>query len=221
MLRLTVTDAVPEGRQLDLEGGIAEASRQVERGLARVQGLLGHDAVLTAVRAGGRGPGEQIRLVPWGEEREKSAGAGAKSSKTTRPGRGAVTRAAGRVGSGRKSVVTTGRDAQPWPGRLPPPSPALVHPVPIPVEILDPDGSPVGVTGRGRCTGVPFRLVPAITGASPVEIMGWAGPWPADERWWDPSASRRRARLQVLLEDGTAHLLALEQGQWHLEATYD
>ncbi len=222
MLRLTVTDAVPDGRQLDLEGGVAEASRQVERGLARVQGLLGHEAVLTAVRAGGRGPGEQIRLVPWGEEREET-GTKANSSKTTRSGGGVRNRAAGRARSGRKvTVVTTGdRDAQPWPGRLPPPSPALVHPAPVPVEILDPDGSPVGVTGRGRCTGTPFRLVPAITGASPVGIMGWAGPWPADERWWDPSTARRRARLQVLLEDGTAHLLVLEQGQWHLEATYD
>jgi len=27
--------------------------------------------------------------------------------------------------------------------------------------------------------------------------------------------------LQVLLDDGTAHLLILEQGQWSLEATYD
>jgi protein ImuB len=51
--------------------------------------------------------------------------------------------------------------------------------------------------------------------------MGWAGPWPADERWWDPAAARRRARLQVLLDDGTAHLLVLEHGRWHLEATYD
>jgi len=27
--------------------------------------------------------------------------------------------------------------------------------------------------------------------------------------------------LQVLLDDGTAHLLVLEQGLWRLEATYD
>jgi protein ImuB len=60
-----------------------------------------------------------------------------------------------------------------------------------------------------------------ITDACSVAITGWAGPWPADERWWDPAAARRRARLQVLLDDGTAHLLVLERGQWHLEATYD
>ena len=76
LLRLTFAGTVPDdGRQLDLEGGVAEASRQVERGLARVQGLLGHEAVLTAVLTGGRGPGEQIRLVAWGEEVEHDRGA--------------------------------------------------------------------------------------------------------------------------------------------------
>jgi protein ImuB len=193
LLRLTVADAVPDdGRQLDLVGGVAEASRQVERGLARVQGLLGHEAVLTAVPTGGRGPGEQIRLVPWGEDRCPAS---------VVPGDG-------------------GREVPPWPGRFPPPSPTLVHPAPVPVEVLGPDGSPVGVTGRGRCTAIPSRLGSAI-GASSVGIVGWAGPWPADERWWDPAAARRRARLQVLLDDGTAHLLILEQGHWRLEATYD
>ena len=224
MLRLTVGEAVPdEGRQLDFAGGVAEASRQVERGLARVQGLLGHEAVLNAVRTGGRGPGEQIRLVPWGEELSRM---------TTAPGLPASRRPAREVGedgrrrapvAGRGAAVVTagGGDAPPWPGRLPPPSPALVHTVPVPVEVLGPDGEPVGVTGRGRCTAVPSRLrLPAAAGSS-VVILGWAGPWPADERWWDPVTARRRARLQVLLEDGTAHLLVLEQGRWCLEATYD
>jgi protein ImuB len=64
-------------------------------------------------------------------------------------------------------------------------------------------------------------LVLPIAGNSSLGIIGWAGPWPADERWWDPAAARRRARLQVLLDDRTAHLLVLEQGLWRLEATYD
>jgi protein ImuB len=186
LLRLTVAGAVPDdGRQLDLEGGVAEASRQVERGLARVQGLLGHEAVLTAVLTGGRGPGEQIRLVAWGEEVEHDRG------------------------------------APPWPGRLPAPSPALVHPAPVLVEVLGPDGAAVGVTGRGRCTAAPDRLSSTVAGSTSIGIKAWAGPWPADERWWDPEAARRRARLQVLLEDGSAHLLILEHGKWRLEATYD
>lgn len=223
MLRLTVTGAVPDdGHQMDFEGGVAEASRQVERGLARVQGLLGHEAVLTAVRTGGRGPGERIRLIPWGEEPEEDRGARATSTKVARLEDGGK-RTSGRVRSGRRTTVVTAgsRDAAPWPGHLPPPSPALVHPVPVPVEILGPDGAAVGVTGRGRCTAVPSRLILPTAGSLSVGIMGWAGPWPADERWWDPAAARRRARLQVLLDDGTAHLLVLEQGRWRLEATYD
>jgi protein ImuB len=60
-----------------------------------------------------------------------------------------------------------------------------------------------------------------VAGSPSGAVTGWSGPWPTDERWWDPAAARRRARLQVLLEDGTAHLLVLEQGRWYLEATYD
>ena len=218
MLRLTVGDAVPdEGRQMDFEGGVAEASRQVERGLARVQGLLGHEAVLTPVRTGGRGPGEQIRLVPWGEELGENKGAKASASKST-PVEGGRGSRRGRRGAAAAAGL---QDVPPWPGRLPPPSPALIHMAPLLVEILGPDGAPVGVTGRGRCTAAPSRLVLQIAGSPSVEILGWAGPWPDDERWWDPAAARRRARLQVLLEDGTAHLVVLEQGRWCLEATYD
>ena len=33
--------------------------------------------------------------------------------------------------------------------------------------------------------------------------------------------AHRTCRLQVVLTDGTAHLLALESGRWTIEATYD
>ena len=65
----------------------------------------------------------------------------------------------------------------------------------------------------------PARL--SIDGGPLVEVVAWAGPWPADERWWDPQARRRRARFQLLLADGTARLVFLEGGCWWLEATYD
>ncbi|MFD5824332.1 DNA polymerase Y family protein [Lentzea sp. NPDC060358] len=39
------------------------------RALLHVQGLLGPDGVLTPVIDGGRGPREQVKLVPWGDER--------------------------------------------------------------------------------------------------------------------------------------------------------
>jgi protein ImuB len=42
-----------------------------------------------------------------------------------------------------------------------------------------------------------------------------------EERWWDPPASRRRARFQLLTGSGAAHLAAVEGGRWWIEATYD
>jgi protein ImuB len=52
-------------------------------------------------------------------------------------------------------------------------------------------------------------------------VVAWAGPWPADERWWDPATHRRRARFQLLTDDGAAHLAVVEAGRWWLEAVYD
>jgi protein ImuB len=91
---------------------------------------------------------------------------------------------------------------------------------PVGVELFSAAGEPVGVTGRGHCSAAPAQIRRVPAGRS-AEIVGWAGPWPVDERWWDPGGHRRRARLQVLLEDGSAHLLVLEGGRWGIEATYD
>ncbi len=40
---------------------------RVHSGLSRVQGMLGHRGVLTAVPSGGRGPADRQTLVPWGD----------------------------------------------------------------------------------------------------------------------------------------------------------
>ena len=70
LLRLVPEDVGPdEGRQAGFWGGSTEADERAARGLARIQGLLGHEAVVTAVLGGGRGPADQVRLVPWGEPR--------------------------------------------------------------------------------------------------------------------------------------------------------
>jgi protein ImuB len=115
---------------------------------------------------------------------------------------------------------TPDRPAEPpWPGRLPAPSPATVLPDPIPVEVTDSAGSPVGVTDRFVVTGHPARL--AIAGRPPVEIASWTGPWAADERWWDPATATRQARFQLVGTDGTAWLVTRDPTHWHLEATYD
>ncbi|MFK3982096.1 DNA polymerase Y family protein [Micromonospora sp. NPDC050397] len=181
---------VPDGllAQAALQPGLwgetgAERER-ADRALSRVQGILGPDAVLTAVLGGGRSPADQARLVPWGDERI--------------PGRPA---------------------APPWPGRLPPPAPAVVLPAPVPAEVYDGAGVPVAVTARLEVSAAPARLV--VGTAAPVEIVGWAGPWPLDERWWAPAEARRRARFQVRLVDGGALLLSLAGGRWAVEAIYD
>ncbi|MGL5811350.1 MAG: DNA polymerase Y family protein, partial [Nocardioides sp.] len=48
-----------------LWGGAVDA--RVRRGVAKIQGLIGHDAVLRGVPQGGRAPHERQALVPWGE----------------------------------------------------------------------------------------------------------------------------------------------------------
>ena len=83
--------------------------------------------------------------------------------------------------------------------------------------LVDSGGLLVEVTGDGRASAPPARL--SIDGGQWTEVAQWAGPWPADERWWTAGA-RRLARMQVVTADG-AHLLAREQGGWWVEGTYD
>ena len=86
-------------------------------------------------------------------------------------------------------------------------------------EVRDGIEQPVTVTARGMLSAAPAAV--SVAGGPWVDVAAWAGPWPAEERWWDTAASRRRARLQVGFEDGTAHLIARESGRWWVEAVYD
>jgi protein ImuB len=115
-----------------------------------------------------------------------------------------------------RPAVTAGG---PWPGHLPLPAPALVYPEPLPAVVRDREGRVVAVSGRGMLDEMPATL--AIGRAAPVPVTAWAGPWPAEERWWDAPRRRRRARFQVGLTDGSAHVVVLENGRWGVEATYD
>ncbi|AHI01457.1 DNA polymerase Y family protein [Kutzneria viridogrisea] len=107
----------------------------------------------------------------------------------------------------------------PWPGRLPAPSPATVPAEPVAVEVLDDSAAPVGVTGRHVLTGAPAQVV--LGGGPPRAVLAWAGPWSAEERWWE--RERRRSRLQVVLDDAeqTALLLVREDKRWTVEGIYD
>jgi protein ImuB len=232
------------GLQPGLWGDAGAERDRAHRAFSRVQGLLGPESVVTPVLGGGRSADDQVRLVPWGDAREPHRPAAPHADpvpgntiipvqtikdqeirvrpeqpedQPTEPGLTVVAVRPGR----RKS---TGRQATkaappPWPGRLPRPAPALVLASPLPAVVLDDTGTPVGVSARLDLTGTPAALV--VDRAQPVEISGWAGPWPVDERWWAPAEARRRARFQVSLTDGRALLLVLAGGHWAVEAIYD
>ena len=184
MLRLVPDHLVPdEGRQLGLWGDDLISGR-VERAAVRLQAMLGHESVAHPVLAGGRGPGEQVMLVPFGDIRDARHPAD-----------------------------------RPWPARIPPPAPATVYPVPRPARVIDAAGAPVTVTGRAAVSASPDALT---VGDSPwLAITAWAGPWPVTERWWDERNATRRARFQLVTEDGIAWLAAVELGRWQIEARYD
>ena len=189
-LEIRPDEVVPaDGHQLGFWGGDTGAADRAVRAIARVQGLLGVDAVNVAELAGGRDPGEQLRLVP-------ACAVDLTAARTT----------------------TGDRERLPWPGRLPNPSPATVHAVPEPVDVVDRRGRAVVVDGRCEPTAPPARL--RIAGRT-LRITSWAGPWPVDERWWDAERRSRRARFQVVTDDGTARLVVLERGRWTITATYD
>ncbi len=237
LLRLLPEEVVAGGgRQLGFWGGDAEADERAARALARVQGLLGPAAVVTAVPSGGREPRLRATLVPWGDPREPvRPGGQAKPSaielgpatdlpevperprrRSRQPYRAGVT---GPERPYRAGVTgPAAGEVPPWPGRIPGPPPAVVPVEREPAAVLDSAGAPVTVSGRGLASAAPARV--AWSGGT-IEVDGWAGPWPVEERWWDPSAATRLARIQVTASDGTALLLACESGSWWLEASYD
>lgn len=198
LLRLHPLDVGPAtGTKVGFWSRRGEVSDRVRRGVARVQGLLGQHGASQVVLSGGRHPSEQTTLVPWGDPPVPE-----------RPGRPGTATVAG--------PVTV--ELPPWPGRLPSPSPATVHQRPLRTEVVDASGARVGVDGRFGVSSAPARV---RMRSGWLDVVGWSGPWPTDERWWDGGTHRRRARFQVALQDGSAHLLTLESGEWKVEATYD
>ncbi len=65
-VRLGPEVAAPRGDHADSLFGGAPDDR-VARGVARVQSMVGHDAVLAVDVQGGRGPADRTLRVPWGE----------------------------------------------------------------------------------------------------------------------------------------------------------
>ncbi|MGH3516851.1 MAG: DNA polymerase Y family protein [Haloechinothrix sp.] len=119
-------------------------------------------------------------------------------------------------------------EPMPWPGRLPAPSPATVFTQQVRATVVDENGATVALTGRNSLTSIPHRV--AVEAEPAQRVLGWAGPWPVDERWWEPSAAGTRARIQVVVESGAGNgmdssallLVFRSQGhpQWIVEGTY-
>lgn len=224
LLRLVPEEVVPAGgTQLALWGSPVVAPEAVVRAVARLEGLLGPEAVTVPQWRGGRHPGDQVTMVPAGAVDLTSGRAG-----TVPPAAPAAVAPAAAASTGAAALGTT--ETPPWPGRLPSPSPATVlgETRRLAATVVDAAGAAVRVDGRS----VP-RAAPAVVTISeggvggeggagrPRAVVGWAGPWPVAERWWDPAIGRRRARFQVLLDDGMAYLLETEGGRWTVAAVYD
>jgi protein ImuB len=192
-LALVPDQVVPaRGRQLGFWGGQSEAASRAARGASRVASLLGPEAVQVVERRGGRHPEEQFSLV-----------------------------AATAIDLVERSEQPLAGVAAPWPGRLPAPSPSSVWGGEDrrAARLLDGHGEAVAVNGRGELSGPPCRL--GVRGwPAPREITAWAGPWPVEERWWDPAARRRLVRMQVVTDEVDAWLVVLEQGQWWVTGEY-
>ncbi len=230
-VRLIPERVDPVGAHADgLWGGGPD--EQIHRTMSRVQSMLGHGAVATVVLGGGRSPAERQTLVPWGDPPVParpgelpwpgSLPAPAPATVYPEPRPALVLAADGRpVGVTARGVLTA--------------DPAIFAPAPDPTndpaddpdapEVADGTGgpggtsSPVGHNALASPSGPVSHTGSVAAGLQPV--VAWAGPWPVEERWWNPESTRRLARFQLVGADGNAWLLLVEDGRWWTEARYD
>ncbi len=212
MVRLAPEETRPDdGVQLGLWGGRSDADRRAARAIARLTTLTAESAVTVPVWHGGRLPADRYRWVP--------------ATTVDLDQRG---RAVSRSATGAGIDGSTG----PWPGSLPAPSPATVFHEPRPVEVLDASGATVRVSGRGTISAAPASIRVLRGGEDEGwrrgpsrAVRSWAGPWPVDQEWWEPSRHRRLARFQMVVDDPDsggerAYLVVVERQRWHLAAHY-
>ncbi|WP_375400402.1 DNA polymerase Y family protein [uncultured Amnibacterium sp.] len=132
----------------------------------------------------------------------------------------------GRLSADRRVLVPWGERPiperaadRPWPGRLPGFEPPRVFPDRIPVTLLDAAGASLTIDDRDALSNPPRTFIPPA--ARGAVVRAWAGPWPIEERWWNPTAGRSVHRLQIVTADESAWLLQCEHDTWWAEARYD
>lgn len=90
----------------------------------------------------------------------------------------------------------------PWPGHIPAPSPTLVPPEPVELEVEWDGGMPVRVRQGSRW----------------VPVLSWAGPWRHLGRWWQGEGPAER--FQLVTSTG-ALLCEVRGGRTYLTGVYD
>jgi protein ImuB len=165
---------------------------RVDRGVARVQAMLGYDAVVVPVRQGGRSPGDRQALVPWGER-----ATGLRPPGLPWPGQ-------------IPSPAPTRVFAEPW-------ATAVVGPAGQPVAVTERGAvtcEPTQVLIKHSHTGSSpgWQPVEAWAGPWPVDEQWWEGNSPG---------AGRVARFQVVGADGRAWLMRCDGDRWWTEAAYE
>ena len=201
-----------DGDQVRLWGGPSAADERAARAVARLAGMVGDQGVLVPAWRGGRLPGDRYGWVPASTTDLTDADDTAERLRP-RPLDGPVTAGGGRAGrvDDRPGRAVAGVAAGAGAGRRAARRPA-------PPSSSTPPARPSSSAGGASSAPPPVTL--AVAGRPPQAVTGWAGPWPLDERWWDPRRHRRLARLQVVTADGAAHLVLAEHRTWWVAATY-
>ena len=205
-LTLVPDEVVPnQGRQLGFWGGESEPTRRAARALARVQGLLGPEAVQTAHLHGGRDPATRVTLTPGttpgdpagptpgepGDPRAAAPAPGARPSPSPRPepeGPAPGRIRAGRAGAG--ELPTRSAPAPSFPVTPPTDPPASSDP---PASLTDPPAS-----SGSRSSGPRLSLFDLIALSGPASsLSGPASTHPIRISWSSGTLLRRNPRSRV------------------------
>lgn len=176
-------------------------------------------------------PTEVARPGPW-EHRDESASAAIERLSATL-GSDAVLQPTDAGGRGVAERIRLAPHDAPvpaspsgeWPGRIPPPLPALLAHPSSRIQLVTELGEPVCLIPGLLLNGAP---VAARWGKKNYRISGWAGPWPVSallstgtETAGEGARTIDTARLQFTAEPGPeAWLVAWNGTEWHVEARY-